>query len=116
MTEDFEPPANPESAEKGACPADKCHHEFRLYVAGRTPRSLQAFFNLKGICEEYLKGRYTIEVIDLLANPELAGGDRILAVPALVRRLPEPVRKIIGTLADTERVLIALDLQPEKHN
>ncbi len=117
MTEDFEPTANPESAEECADePADSCRYEFRLYVAGRAPRSVQAFSNLKRICEEYLKGRYTIEVIDLLANPKLAGGDRILAVPALVRRLPEPVRKIIGTLADTERVVIALDLQPEKHD
>ncbi len=86
-------------------------YELRLYVAGQTPRSLEAFTNLKKICEEHLKGRYTIEVIDLLENPRLAKGDQILAVPTLVRRLPEPVRKIIGSLADTERVLVGLDLR-----
>lgn len=91
-----------------------CTHELRLYVAGHTPRSLEAFSNLKKICEEHLKGRYSIEVIDLLENPRLAKGDQILAVPTLVRRLPEPVRKIIGTLADTERVLVGLDLRPRK--
>ncbi|MCU0574947.1 MAG: circadian clock KaiB family protein [Syntrophobacteraceae bacterium] len=89
-------------------------YELRLYVAGQTPRSLEAFSNLKRICEEHLKGRYTIEVIDLLVNPTLARGDRILAIPTLVRRLPEPIRKIIGTLSDTERVLIGLDLRPNK--
>ena len=87
------------------------YFELRLYVAGQTPRSLEAFSNLKKICEEYLKGRYSIEVIDLLENPRLAKGDQILAVPTLVRRLPEPVRKIIGSLADTERVLVGLDLR-----
>lgn len=86
-------------------------YELRLYVAGETPRSLEAFTNLKKICEEHLKGRYSIEVIDLLENPRLAKGDQILAVPTLVRRLPEPVRKIIGSLADTERVLAGLDLR-----
>lgn len=80
-------------------------------MAGQTPRSLEAFTNLKKICEEHLKGRYSIEVIDLLENPRLAKGDQILAVPTLVRRLPEPVRKIIGSLADTERVLAGLDLR-----
>jgi circadian clock protein KaiB len=90
------------------------HYELRLYVAGQTPRSMEAFSNLKKICEEHLKGRYSIEVIDLLENPRLAKGDQILAIPTLVRRLPEPVRKIIGTLADTERVLVGLDLRPRK--
>jgi circadian clock protein KaiB len=89
-------------------------YELRLYVAGQTPRSLEAFANLRKICEEYLKGRYTIEVIDLLENPKLAAGDKILAIPTLVRKLPEPIRKIIGTLSDTERVLIGLDLRPHK--
>jgi len=89
-----------------------CQYELRLYVAGQTPRSMEAFSNLKKICEEHLKGRYSIEVIDLLENPRLAKGDQILAIPTLVRRLPEPVRKIIGTLADTERVLVGLDLRP----
>ena len=83
-------------------------------MAGQTPRSMEAFSNLKKICEEHLKGRYSIEVIDLLENPRLAKGDQILAIPTLVRRLPEPVRKIIGTLADTERVLVGLDLRPRK--
>ncbi len=89
-------------------------YELRLYVAGQTARSMEAFNNLKKICEEHLKGRYSIEVIDLLENPRLAKGDQILAIPTLVRRLPEPVRKIIGTLADTERVLVGLDLRPRK--
>jgi circadian clock protein KaiB len=82
----------------------------RLYVAGQTSKSLTAFANLKKICEEHLSGRYTIEVIDLLENPKLARGDQILAVPTLVRKLPVPVRKIIGDLSNTERVLIGLDL------
>ena len=90
------------------------NYELRLYVAGQTPKSMEAFSNLKKICEEHLKGRYTIEVIDLLENPKLAKGDQILAIPTLVRKLPEPVRKIIGTLADTERVLVGLDLRPRK--
>ena len=85
--------------------------ELRLYVAGQTPRSIQAFANLKTICEEHLAGRYTIEVIDLLEAPQLADGDQILAIPTLVRRLPEPVRKIIGDLSNTERVLVGLDLR-----
>jgi circadian clock protein KaiB len=92
----------------------ECRYELRLYVAGQTPRSMEAFSNLKKICEEHLKGRYSIEVIDLLENPRLAKGDQILAIPTLVRRLPEPVRKIIGTLADTERVLVGLDLRPRR--
>jgi circadian clock protein KaiB len=89
-------------------------YELRLYVAGQTPRSLEAFSNLKRICEEHLQGRYSIEVIDLLVNPRLARGDQIVAIPTLVRRLPEPLRKIIGTLSDTERVLVGLDLRPCK--
>ena len=84
----------------------------RLYVAGTTPRSLAAFTNLKRLCEEHLKGVYDIEVIDLVKNPALARGDQILALPTLVRKLPEPVRKIIGDLSDTERVLVGLDLRP----
>lgn len=86
----------------------------RLYVAGQTPKSLIAFANLKTICEEHLKGQYTIEVVDLLENPTLARGDQILAVPTLVRKLPQPVRKIIGDLSNTERVLIGLDLLPRE--
>ncbi len=84
----------------------------RLYVAGQTPRCVTAFANLKKICEEYLAGQYRIEVIDLLENPKLAQGDQILAIPTLVRKLPEPVRKIIGDLSNTERVLVGLDLVP----
>jgi len=83
----------------------------RLYVAGQTPRSITAFQNLKNICEEYLKGKYHIEVIDLMENPTLARGDQILAIPTLVRKLPQPIRKIIGDLSNTERVLVGLDIQ-----
>ncbi len=86
--------------------------ELRLYVAGQTPRSLEAFANLKRICEEHLKGRYRIEVVDLLVNPALARGDQILAVPTLVRQLPPPVKKIIGDFSNTERVLVGLNLRP----
>ena len=84
----------------------------RLYVAGQTPKCVTAFANLKKICEEHLAGQYQIEVIDLLLNPQLAAGDQILAIPTLVRKLPEPVRKIIGDLSNTERVLVGLNLQP----
>jgi len=84
----------------------------RLYVAGQTPKSLVALSNLKKICENHLSGRYTIEVIDLLEKPKLSGGDQILAIPTLVRKLPKPVRKIIGDLSDTERVLVGLNLRP----
>lgn len=85
--------------------------ELKLYVAGQTAKSLQAFANLKRLCEEHLAGEYHIEVIDLLKNPQLAKGDQILALPTLVRKLPEPVRKIIGDLSNTERVLVGLDLR-----
>jgi circadian clock protein KaiB len=83
----------------------------KLYVAGQTQNSLAAFANLKKICEEHLEGRYRIEVIDLLKNPQLAKGDQIIAVPTLIRKLPTPVKKIIGNLSNTERVLVGLDLQ-----
>lgn len=85
--------------------------QLRLYVAGQTAKSLQAFANLKRICEEHLPGQYHIEIIDLLENPQLAKGDQIFALPTLVRRLPEPMRKIIGDLSNTEKVLVGLDLQ-----
>jgi circadian clock protein KaiB len=88
--------------------------ELRLYVAGQTPKSLAAFDNLKKICEEHLAGEYHIEVIDLLKNPQLASGDQILAIPTLVRKLPEPIRKIIGDLSNTERVLVGLDVREQK--
>jgi circadian clock protein KaiB len=84
----------------------------RLYVAGQSPKALTAFRNLKIICEEQLNGKYRIEIIDLLLNPQLGRDDQILAIPTLVRKLPEPVKKIIGDLSNTERVLIGLDLLP----
>jgi circadian clock protein KaiB len=84
----------------------------RLYVAGQTPKSITAYANLKTICEEHLQGSYQIEVIDLLVNPTLAKDDQILALPTLVRKLPEPIKKIIGDLSNTERVLVGLDVRP----
>lgn len=98
-------------ANRAAPPASQ--NEFlilRLYVAGQTPKSLIALANLRRICQEYVEDRYTIEVIDLLEKPQLASGDQILAIPTLVRRLPVPVRKIIGDLSNRERVLIGLDI------
>lgn len=86
--------------------------QLRLYVTGQTPQSLTALSNLKKMCESYLKGRYRITVIDLLKQPQLAKGDQILAVPTVVRKLPKPVRTIIGDLSDTERGFVGLDLRP----
>ncbi len=86
--------------------------ELRLYVAGTSEKSLTAFANLKKMCEEHLAGKYRIEIIDLLKNPQLARGDQIIAIPTLVRKLPPPLRKIIGDLSNTERVLVGLDLRP----
>ncbi len=88
--------------------------ELRLYVAGQTPRSIVALNNLKQLCETHLKGRYRIEVVDLLVNPQLSREDQIFAVPTLVRKLPEPIKKIIGDLSNTERVLVGLQLRPVK--
>ena len=85
--------------------------ELRLYVAGQSPKSLAALTNLRRVCEEHLDGKYHIEVIDLLVDPKLAAGDQIVAVPTLVRKLPEPVRKIIGDLSNTDRVLVGLQLR-----
>ena len=85
--------------------------DLRLYVAGQTPKAVRAFANLRKICDEYLAGRYRIEVIDLLEDPQLGRGDQILALPTLVRRLPQPIKKIIGDLSNTERVLVGLDLR-----
>ena len=85
--------------------------ELRLYIAGQTPKAVAAFANLQRICEERLKGKYRIEVIDLMMNPALARGDQILAIPTLVRKLPEPIKKIIGDLSNAERVLVGLDLR-----
>ena len=88
-------------------------YSLRLYVAGETPKSVTALTNLKRVCEEHLAGRYAIEVIDLLKNPRLAAGDQILAIPTLVRRLPEPLKRIIGDLSDAEKVLVGLDIRPK---
>ncbi len=93
---------------------EKSIYNLRLYVAGQTKKSMDAFENLKKIAEEHLKGRYKIEVIDLLKNPKLAEGDQIIALPTLVRKLPPPMRKIIGDLSNTERVLVGLDLRSGK--
>lgn len=84
----------------------------RLYIAGQTPKSIAAFANLQALCETHLAGHYQIEVVDLLEQPQLAQGDQILAIPTVVRRLPLPIRKIIGDLSDTERALVGLDLRP----
>jgi circadian clock protein KaiB len=86
--------------------------QLRLYVAGQTPKCIRAFENLKRLCEEHLGGQYEIEIVDLLESPQLARGDQILAVPTLVRRLPPPIKKIIGDLSNRERVLVGLDLRP----
>ena len=88
--------------------------ELRLYVAGQTPKSLAAFRNLTALCDTHLAGRYKIEVVDLIQHPQLAAGDQIVAIPTLVRKLPEPLRKIVGDLSNTERVLIGLQLRPAK--
>jgi len=88
--------------------------DLRLYVAGQTPKAVRAFANLRKICDEHLAGRYRIEVIDLVDNPALGRGDQILALPTLVRRLPTPIKKIIGDLSNTERVLVGLDLRPRR--
>ncbi len=85
----------------------------RLYVAGQTPKSVAALANLKRVCEQHLPGRYVIEVIDLLQQPDRAKADQIVAIPTLVRTLPEPMRKVIGTLADAERVLVGLQIDPQ---
>lgn len=85
--------------------------ELRLYVAGQTPKSVKAFANLKKLCEEHLQGQYRIEIIDLLQHPELAKQDQILAIPTLVRKLPPPLRQIIGDLSDQDKVLLGLDLR-----
>ncbi len=91
--------------------SNPAEYQLRLYVAGQTPKSMTALQNLKGYCEVHLKGKYEIEVIDLLENPQLAEGDQILAIPTLVRRFPSPIRKIIGDLSDEDKVLVGLDLR-----
>ncbi|MEN9936745.1 MAG: hypothetical protein RLZZ387_3324 [Chloroflexota bacterium] len=97
-----------------AQPPEDAEFELRLYVAGQTPKSVIAFDNLRRICEQHLAGRYHIEVIDLMENPRLGLGDQILALPTLVRKLPRPIRKLIGDLSNTERVLVGLDLRPHR--
>jgi circadian clock protein KaiB len=100
------------SAVEDSSPLDDDFYDLRLYVAGQTPKSMSALANLKRFCEEHLAGKYRIEVIDLVENPKLARGDQILAIPTLVRRLPEPIRKIIGDLSNKERVVVGLDIRP----
>ena len=90
--------------------------ELRLYIAGTTPKSMAALSNLKKYCEEHLRGQYRIEVIDLLISPQLAEGDQIFAIPTLVRKVPEPIRKIIGDLSDKEKVLVGLNIRPVESN
>ncbi len=97
---------------KGKPAAVEVRWDLRLYVAGQTPKAVAAFTNLKRICEQHMRGQYHIEVIDLLKEPQLAKGDQILALPTLVRKLPEPIKKIIGDLSNEERVLVGLDLRP----
>ena len=101
-----------ENNNRKASPFKRPVWELRLYVAGMTPTSIRAFENLKRLCEEHMHGAYKIQVVDLLERPMLARGDQIIAVPTLVRRLPTPVKKIIGDLSNTERVLVGLDLRP----
>ncbi len=100
-----EPTADPDS--------DSGRYKLRLYVAGQTAKSLTAMKNLERFCEQHLAGRYEIEVIDLLKNPQLAAGDQILAIPTLVRRLPSPLKRIIGDLSNTDKVLVGLDIRPK---
>ncbi|RBP46359.1 circadian clock protein KaiB [Roseimicrobium gellanilyticum] len=97
---------------KAAASEDHDSWKLRLYVAGQTPKSLTAFANLKRLCEEHLAGRYEIEVIDLVKKPQLAQNDQILAIPTLVRKLPEPIKRIIGDLSNLERVMVGMDLKP----
>lgn len=102
--------ASASSADGGVSPGE--HYNLRLYVAGQTPKSITAFANLKRLCEQFLPGRYRIEVIDLVENPQLAAGDQILALPTLVRKLPSPLKRIIGNLSDQEKFLVGMDLKP----
>ena len=99
-------------ARKANRPGAVAEWELRLYIAGETTKCMAAFSNLQRICEDNLKGRYRIEVVDLMKNPQLARGDQIVAIPTLVRKLPPPVKKIIGDLSNAERVLVGLDLRP----
>ena len=100
--------------EVAASPANLDSWELRLYVAGKTPKSLAAIENLKRICDEHLEGKYHIEIVDLLVHPQLAKGDPIVAIPTLVRKLPQPIRKVIGDLSNVERALVGLQLRPAR--
>ncbi|MCJ2092072.1 circadian clock KaiB family protein [Methylobacterium sp. J-072] len=108
MSEQTSHAGDPISEEDG----DPGQYHLRLYVAGQTAKSMAALANLKRVCEQHLAGRYDIEVVDLLKNPQLAAGDQILAIPTLVRRLPAPLKRIIGDLSNTEKVLVGLDIRP----
>ena len=109
MTEQTSPAGDPVSE----ADLDPGHYHLRLYVAGQTQQSMAALANLKRVCEEHLAGRYEIEIIDLMQQPQLAAGDQILAIPTLVRRLPTPLKRIIGDLSNTEKVLVGLDIRPQ---
>ena len=111
---DEQPPRSLQSIADQKSPEQSDSNEWnlRLYVAGQTPRSIAAFANLKKLCDEHLSGRYTIEIVDLLKHPQLAAGDQIVAIPTLVRKLPEPLRKIVGDLRDSERALVGLQIRP----
>ena len=116
MTRYPDSPETPEPLSKLSAPEaerDVNLWELRLYVAGRTAKSVTALENLKKICDEHLAGRYQIEVVDLLVHPQLAKGDQIVAIPTLVRKLPEPIRKVIGDLSNTDRTLVGLQLRPK---
>lgn len=102
------PPARPEAEAAGSTRGASDFWDLRLYVAGQTPRSIAALANLREICEKHLAGKYRVEIVDLMVNPQLARGDQILAIPTLVRKLPSPIRKIIGDLSQTERVLVGI--------
>ena len=112
MAVNEEKPAKRSSGKNSSVQSQRKLWQLRLYVAGQTPKCLTAFANLKKLCEQHLAGEYEIEIVDLLQQPQLAQGDQILAIPTLVRKLPEPMRKIIGDLSNTERVLVGLDLRP----
>lgn len=104
---------NDDNPRQGEATRNTSLWELRLYIAGQTPKSLAAIANLRRICDDHLAGRYRVEVIDLLETPELAEGDQIIAIPTLVRTLPEPIRRVIGDLSNTEKALVGLQLKPQ---
>lgn len=106
----------PQSLEDLSGSVDPDFWELRLYIAGKTPKSVAALTNLQRLCDEHLAGKYRLEVVDLLVHPQLAAGDQIIAIPTLVRKLPEPIRKVIGDLSNTEKALIGLQLRPTKES